>query len=517
MRSILQGPDSKPSVGEFLWDHKGKISLVMLAGVALTLAFISTAERQFQSDALLFVGMGRESMVVGPTATTSKVVATLDSRESEVHAVEELLKSRGLAQRIVDRFRLDAVTNDAGSPRALLARYLSSLDAYNLNPLRVYSARDNAVTEFEQNLKITTAAKTNVVSASYRCDDPKLAQDILLALTSLAREEHVRIHRVRGSHKFFETQTAHLQQQLAAASKKLRDAKNESHIVSIAVEQQALQTQMTRIEADSLSTDAALASTKASIVGLRKSINELPEQLMTAKTVGLPNVAADNMQGELFKLQTSVTELATKLGEAHPLVETAREQVRRLEQTIAKQPEDRTQTTTGINNSRQTLDLELRRQDVLAESLLAKARVLKSQYAGLQARLQKLNAHEVRINELQREADIAATAYRSYSEHLEQARIDDQLEEAKISSLTLLQPPTFSETPVSPKPAPTLMIGVVLAALGGVAVALIAQRRQPRRTHVTTQTPLHSEPKSALPHTPAQSRRKDIPEPAISQ
>jgi len=518
MRSILKHSDSKPALGEFIWQHKGKMSLVLLAGIALTLAYFSSATRQFRSEAKLFVGMGRESVALDPTATTGKIVATLDNQDSEVSAVEELLKSRAAAEKIVDQFHLHSGKKESGSRRASLGQYLSWLDAYNLNPLRVYSARDRAVAEFERNLKVSAANKTNIVSVSYVCDEPKLAQNVLQALTSLTREEHLRIHRVRGSHKFFKTQTAQLQRQLDAATKKLRDAKNESRMVSIASEQKALQTQLTQIEVEVLTTDASLASTTASIASLKKSLAELPEQVTTAKTVGLPNVAADNMQQEFFKLQTSVTELATKLGEEHPLVKTARGQVRQMERTIAEQPGDRTQTTTGVNMSLQTLDLELRRGNALAESLRAKASVLKAQYANLQQRLRKLNEHEVQINELARHAEIAAATYRSYAEHLEQARIDQQLAEAKISSLNLLQPPTFSETPVSPRPVPTLSVGLMLAVMSSLAVALVAQRRRPRRAAVSAPSPAIGEPLSALAHVSAHPRRNEVArEPAISQ
>ena len=517
MNSLRLHPEDLPSVTDFVIRHKRQMSLVMLAGLACTLAYFALATREYRSEAKFFLGMGREGVALDPTATTGKVVATVDTQDSEVYAVEELLKSRAAAETIVARFHLDSSNTKPGERRKSLGDYLSWLNAFNPNPLRVYSVRDKAIAEFQNNLKVATATKTNVVSVSYECDDPKLAQEALQALTALTRDEHVRIHRVKGSHEFFKTQTAELQRQLESANKKLRDAKNESQIVSIPSEQQAVQAQLSTIEVDALTTDASLSSTMASIASLKKSLGEVPEQVTTAKTVGFPNMALDYMQQEFFKLQTSVAELTTKLGEEHPLVKVARGQVQKLEDTLAKQAGDRTQTTTGINLSQQTLDLDLRRQHALAESLAAKGRVLKAQYAGLQDRLHKLNGHEMRLNVLERQIAIAATTYKNYAEHMEQARIDQQLQEAKISSLNLLQPPTFSATPASPRPIPTLALGFVLAAMSSVAVALLAERRSRRAANVSALMTSISEPLPSFAHATPLRRTEVAREPAISQ
>lgn len=514
MKLALEKVGPRPTVAALVWRHRRMMSLVMLAGLVGTLTYYSTAQREFRSEAKIFVGLGREAIVANPTNGPTQLVTSADAHDAEVHAVEELLKSRALLEKVVERFELDTKKKSRSAVRAWVRDRLTLLDAYNLNPVQVYSRRDKAIGEVATALKVSSGSKTNVVSLSYLCEEPRLAQQILEHLTVLARQEYLRLHRPRGSHQFFKSQSELLKRELDTAAKMLRDAKNQSHVVSIPVEQQALQTQLTRTEADALATEATLASTTASIERIRKSLNELPEQLTTAKTVGMPNVAGDSMQHELFKLKVSVTDLAAKLSDEHPLVQTSREQIRRLEDQLSKQPVDRTQTTTGVNTSRQTLDLDLRKQEALADSLRAKSKVLTAQYAALQDRLNKLNEHEVRVNDLERRTQIAAATYRSYVEHLEQARIDQQLQEAKISSLTLLEPPTLSETPVSPRLVPTVSVGLILSAMCSVALALAVERRRYRRT-IAAPAPLAvAEPRASSAHPP--SRRDVRHEHAIS-
>src|SRR5262245_4000337 len=96
----------RPPAGlfRFAWRHWGKMVLTFSAVIAATLAYFSLAPREYRSDAKIFVRMGRESMSLDPTTTTGQYIAVADSRESEIHAVEELLLSRFAAENIVDQF-----------------------------------------------------------------------------------------------------------------------------------------------------------------------------------------------------------------------------------------------------------------------------------------------------------------------------------------------------------------------------------------------------------------------------
>src|SRR3954464_3635930 len=104
MESLYEPEQPPLNVAGFLWGQKWKVIVTFLAGIALTLAYLSLAPRVFRSDAKLLVRIGRGSITLDPTATTGQYVAVGESRENEMHAVEELLASRGLAEKIVDRF-----------------------------------------------------------------------------------------------------------------------------------------------------------------------------------------------------------------------------------------------------------------------------------------------------------------------------------------------------------------------------------------------------------------------------
>ena len=152
----LYSPEARSNgLLSLLWRHKGKLLLTLLVGLGLTVAYVGLATRKFESNAKLFVQLGRESATLDPTATTGQLVGVADSRESEVLAVEELLGSRLMAEQAVDHFGPEKILEkDPKRPGLQLSKRLAFLEPYNLNPLRVYSLRDKAIESFLENLRV---------------------------------------------------------------------------------------------------------------------------------------------------------------------------------------------------------------------------------------------------------------------------------------------------------------------------------------------------------------------------
>ena len=78
--------------------------------ILITGAGIATlvCPRTYQSEARIYVRLGRETVHLDPTATTGQTVQLADSREREIFSVLELLRSRALFEKVVDQL---------GSPR----------------------------------------------------------------------------------------------------------------------------------------------------------------------------------------------------------------------------------------------------------------------------------------------------------------------------------------------------------------------------------------------------------------
>jgi uncharacterized protein involved in exopolysaccharide biosynthesis len=472
-----------------LYRHKKKMLAWTMLVLGLSYAAIATMSRTYVSEAKLFVRLGRESVALDPTATTGAMVAVQETRENQINSTRDMLTSRLLLERVAESVGPELILNgpqgDAQTPEQERSFVSDMKDFVRKAGFSTpVSSQEAAVEKLAKSISVKVGRNTSVIDFSSTAKDPRLAQQILQAFLDAYQELHSAANRTAGSLDFFNAQTEHLKQQLDTAVAALRDAKDQSGLVSLPAQQKALQDQLTEFETLSLAADAALASSEASVESLRKSLADLPQQVPTQQTAGFANAAADTMQQEYFKLQVKLRDLESRLGEEHPDVTDTREQVRQAAAILASTDTDRTQSTVGLHPSRQALDLELRREEALAASLHAKADTLKEQLATLHSRTRELNEHEVPIVALERQVAISEASYRNYVDHLEQARIGAALEAGGISNLNVVQPPSLVEKPVSPKPTLILAAGLLASVFGSLALAFGSEyMNQSLRTH----------------------------------
>jgi uncharacterized protein involved in exopolysaccharide biosynthesis len=481
MESLLDRDYRTFDLGGICWRHKGKIFLTSIVIVGLTLAYLSLAPRKYLSEAKVFVQIGHETVNLDPTATTGPSVAVSDTRESEINAVEQLLASRALAERVVDQFGPKVILEKKPDAGPSLGERLAGLNQYNLNPLRVYSLRDRAIESLQENLGITTGKKTSVIAVSYESESPALSRDILQSLLALAREDHLRVNRTKGSLEFFEGQTELVHDQLNKLEAELRDLKDATGLASLTSQREIQLQQLGALQADLLRAQADEDAAKAEVVRRREQVAASPEMMITEQTTGQPQTPRLVMREKLYELEVKEEELAARLKSDAPQLVTIREQIAEARK-IAQQEEFTTQTTRGVNEAHRAAALALQEREAQLVALAARTGSLGEKIAAARSALKQLNEDEVKIVRMEREIDIARATYRRYADNLEVARIDQELNNAQISSLNLLQPPSYSETPASPNPKLTLVLGLALAVLCSLSVALLAEHnRRPAR------------------------------------
>jgi polysaccharide biosynthesis protein PslE len=472
--SLYQPDRESLPLAKFVWQHKGKVLLTMIVGLALTLAYLSLATRIYRSEAKLLIRLGREALTIDPTATTGHFVATAEPRESELHAVEELIASRATAEKIVDQFGPEIILEKktGGTP---LSERLAWLNAYNLNPLRVYSRRDKAIKAFGKNLGMTAGKKSNVLSVSYKAEDPQHAHDVLTALVTITRDEHVRVHRTRGSQAFFETQREQLAGNLAEQEQKLREYKDGQGVAALTTQRDAQIALISGLRADLLRARAEQSAVAAEVELRRRQLRDQPAMVVTEQVTGQPQTARQTLRERVYELEVREQDLAARLQDNAPQLVHIRTQIAEARRIMGEE-QTSMETKKGINQTHQAAELALQEREAQLVALTARTQSLDTKVAAGSEELKKLNAVELELSRLERELDLARANYKKYSENFEQARIDHEVEAAKISSLNLMQAPTLSVTPVSPQPIPTLALGLSGSLIASLGVALLFHR-----------------------------------------
>ena len=459
----------------------------MLVTSMVTLLVFWYFPRSYSSESTLYIREGRETasldaaQMVGRPSTGPLMNTGLDS---EVNSVAEVLQSRLLMERVVDAIGPEQIlghsaeevkkAREADGPLrrwlTQVANFVSSIDVSG-----TLTDRDRAVRKLQKTIDVERVRKSDVVRVTCKSYSPKLAQEIVGKLVDCYLEEHVRLNRTHGAHDFLEHQTADMRKQLVQAEDDLRKLKDETGIVSPEDQRTLIVTKAARLEDELLTTSATLASTEAEVKMLRERLTSLPEQIVTASTDRVPNHDSDLMRNELYRLQMTEHELASRYTDEHYLVKQIRERTANAKEALDSAEESRAMVTSGPNEIYEAAAIKLVEQESLLTSLHTKAEVLESQLAQVREDLKKFNAGEVQIAQLDRDQKRLEEDYKTYSQHLEQARIDDALAVGQISSINVVQPATFEPKAVTLKTSIILFAGLLFGMVGALGLPLLIE------------------------------------------
>jgi uncharacterized protein involved in exopolysaccharide biosynthesis len=458
---------SPRDVMHVLFRHKRSVMLALLSGLVLAVLINAVASRVFESRARLLVRLGRESVTLDPTASTGHVVNVTQTRESEINSEIEILRSRELAQGVMEAMPV------------LLERY---------------RAPEQALSALQESLEVEALKGTNIISLTYESSSPERAQAVLARLIDLYLDKHIAVHRTSGSYGFFLQETDRLRTQLREKEEQLRDLKNRAKIGSVEEQRRLMLGRMGSLQEEIQECQASLSGSRAKLISMQETLSSLPETLVTTETTGMPDTAVDGMRQKLYDLQLKEQELLSKYNEDSPPVRDIRRQVAEAKDLLASESQRRTQVTKGLSAPHQQVKADVSTERAYQSSLSAKIAALKTQLEGSRAEMTRLNAAEVNLAQLEREVETLRSTYRKYSDNLEQARIDQALENEKISNISVVQGATLEPDRVRPRTTLNLVLGLLFGIVMGLAFAFAGEYfdhtfRMPKDVEENLQTP----------------------------
>ncbi len=463
-----------------LFRHKSKVMFCFVLSMCAAIAIIFFWPRKYRSESKLLVRLGRETAALDPTATTGQIMPYTVSRETEVSSVLEMLRSRVIIEKLVDEIGPDAIlrptTAEADSPTESFIAKLDLKSWLNLDPV---SDRERAIIKVGKYLDSAIEKRSDVITITSTADSPELAQKIVSKFVHIYLGEHSRLHRSAGSQAFLTEQTKLLRKQLSDALANVRDAKNSIGIVGVENQRLILQSEIVDVETKLAQSTTALAAAHKSVNALRTGFLSLPERLPTDEIKGFPNIAADNMRKDLYQLEIREAELASRFTDEFPALVAVREQIENAKNPLAKEERRRTQSTTTVNTVHNQIKLTLLTEDANIESLIAQKLALSDQLSQLRERVRLLNDNEPQIAKLEQEVALCKANYTTYSEKLEQSRIDNALQNERITNVNVIQPASLVASPISPRKASVLAVGLLSGLVLGIGAALLAERLDP--------------------------------------
>src|SRR6476620_1230330 len=104
--------------------------------VAFAVTMILFLPRKYRSESKLFVHVGRESVTLDPTASTGgQMIPITVSRETEVNAVLEMLRSRVVVEKLVDDLGPDTILRQSAAEEGSPSPFANLMSLIDIDPV----------------------------------------------------------------------------------------------------------------------------------------------------------------------------------------------------------------------------------------------------------------------------------------------------------------------------------------------------------------------------------------------
>jgi uncharacterized protein involved in exopolysaccharide biosynthesis len=459
--------------------------------------------RTYQSEAKLLLRVGRESVALDPTATTSQTMTLQKTQEEEVNSALEVMKSRFVAEEIVREIGAANVLNGSfpgkGKPsglEALASDIKSKLSEGVYQTLLFVGLKDElseeelAVMKIEKSLNVSSAKKSTVLHVAASSKSPEIAKAIVETANKVFLEQHLSLSSPAGSQEFFNSEVDSARSKLSRLQNERRETLQKLSIASIESKRVALSSRISRIESEILTTSAELQQAESEIEDLVAKIADSKDEIIAQKSE-LSDPTWSGMRARLYELEIEERSQSSMLKEDHPRLIAIRNQLEDTRMILSTMQSERVNENMTPNPAKLRMQEKLQVLQTKVVGFKAMLAAKTEQHDTVQREIKDLLKYELDLDHIERQIGVASNSLALLSGKKEEARVIDQLRRQSISNISVVQPATYIERPQFPPKKPLAALFLLAGLGGGVALALLKESTSTRlRTslHVTRQT-----------------------------
>mgnify|MGYP006280190415 CR=1 FL=1 len=477
-----------------VFKHKVKLLLVALAVFLGVAAYTFLVQELYQSEAKILVRPGRETLETDPTVTSP--LAVLRSVESEVRSEASLLRNQELVRRTLltlmeehdlgDGFLddMDVVVLEDGTlqaevrrargiMRGIMSGFNSLLVAVDILPER--TPLQKAIQDMSDSLEVEVERNSQIITVTYDAPGPELAQYVLQVMMTLYYQDHIDTYGSQAGPEFFEGRLATTEAELELAENTLREFRTANGVISLQAQKEALLERINQLEGDTSNIGANVEGSQARLAALEEAIAGRRPVTEVSRVTRNVNPVRDNLQESLANLRVDLQGALARFPDDHREVVRLRKQNGEIEGIRSTCERNRNEITTGVNDTYKDLDLAIQQERAEFQAAQAAYRVLRNDLDNARARLDQLGDIEVELTTLEREVELAREEYADARDSLNRARKSVELDEAAVSNIETVQPPTLPTGTVFPNKPLNLGLGILLGLLAGLFVVFLIE------------------------------------------
>jgi len=417
------------------------VALVIPPIVAVAISFV--LPKEYQADAKLLIKPGREFQPTTNLGQNQNGLPTTTMTEV-VNSESEILTSSDLAQEVLTKLGTDGV----------------------FPGMKADGVSEAAIAAFDKSLSVTPVDLSNVLVASFRSKDPAIATKVLDTLLADFQARHVSLYSDAASTPI-QRQITEKQQELQDLDAKRIAYQNANGAFSIPEQRASLIQQRAQLDANLQAAQIKNQALQQQVAYLKKSKASTPA--MSALDTETDPGSASGAQQSLMALQQKLQEMLQHYQPTAPAVVQLKAQIAQAQQFATSQAGSNTKVRTGANPLLATIEQQLLAAQSELTPITAQIQGYQAQMAAIDENLKKLQDNELEVNNLQRQIDSLNSDLNALRSSLDQARLAENMDQAKLSSVSIIDAPRAQPRPVFPKKTVFaiggLGVGIALAAL----------------------------------------------------
>jgi uncharacterized protein involved in exopolysaccharide biosynthesis len=414
---------------------------VLLPCAAIGLGFALTPI--YEADSSVMVKTGRE-FSAATTAGDGMTIPPAVTKQEIVNSEVEILQSHKLAADTIEAVGLPTIFPDiaAGDDSPERKNYL-------------------ALKAFDASLNVKPVKLSNVLSIGFRNEKRAVSEQVLSTLLKLYLAQHVRV--------FSEPRVAGLDTALQQYTDEVRNLERQRTDILVKYDLSAADHQREAIITEQATIDDRLHTLRDHAIEAEGKVRFYEEKLahtprlVTAQTS--TSDAIEKARSELVDLKLKESELAAHFQEGTPPLMQVRDQMKVMGQFLARNGSLEAHVLQASNPVYDDLALSLSRAQADLTPINDQIARFVGAQDGLRQRLHAIEEGSQQLSDVQRQIDMLTVVLTTYRNRLENARIDEQLDQSRDSSVSIISPPFASIKPAFPRKS--------LFAIGGLALAIV--------------------------------------------
>lgn len=383
-----------------------------------------------------------------------------DVSETQVNTEIELLNSNNLLEQVVKSTGLQHLEHSG----SVAARDREAV------------AVEKAVRRLQHDLKITAVRKSDIIEVKYDATNPHFAAAVLRQFAQTYLDAHLKAHSMPGTYEFFAGQAVRYRQELKAIEEQVAAFQEQANVVLLAQQKEATLQKSMESQSDLLKTQAAIDEYQSRISHTNGQLNGVDGRVVTQSRVVSNQYVTERLNTMMAELQNRRTQLLTKF---QPNDRSIKEVDQEIADTRAALDRATKMTgleqTTDVNPLRQSLEIDLSKEQADLAGFVARRQAISSQEQGYRAQLMRLDGATAEYDDLLRHQKEVEENYFLYSKKSEEARIAESLDKQKISNVAIIETPSEPHLPSKPNVPLNLVVGTFLAVCVSVGAALCAE------------------------------------------